>query len=438
MPRWDPRALAVLERLEEAGHQAVLVGGCVRDLLRGQPPHDYDAATSALPEEILSACTALRCVPTGLKHGTVTVLSGGLPVEVTTFRREGAYTDHRHPDQVAFTRSLEEDLARRDFTINAMAWGPGGLSDPFGGREDLARGTIRCVGDGDRRFREDALRILRGLRLAAQLDFLLEEQTAAAIRRNAALLQYVAWERISAELLRLLCGPGAGRVLLAFPEVVGQILPELTPAVGFHQHSPHHRFDVYTHSVKALEGVRPEPALRLSALLHDAGKPACFTLDPEGAGHFYGHEEESARLADRAARRLRLDRRTRERVVLLVGRHGLTLPPEERAVRRWLRRLGPELFLDLLALQRADGAACGVDKPEQEARRAQLEAMTHDILAQAPCLTVRDLAVNGRDALAAGLEGPAVGLALRSLLEQVSQGELPNDRAVLLNHLKQS
>ena len=438
MSSWDPRALAVLERLEAAGHQAVFVGGCVRDLLRGQPPHDYDAATSALPEEILSACASLRCVPTGLKHGTVTVLSDGLPVEVTTFRREGRYTDHRHPDQVAFTCSLAEDLARRDFTINAMAWSPSGLSDPFGGREDLARGTIRCVGDGDRRFREDALRILRGLRLAAQLDFLLEEQTVAAIRRSAPLLQYVAWERISAELLRLLCGPGAGRVLLAFPEVIGQILPELVPAVGFLQYSPHHRFDVYTHSVKTLEGVRPEPALRLAALLHDTGKPSCFTLDPEGIGHFYGHEEESARLADCAARRLRLDRRTREQVVLLVGRHGLGLPLEERAVRRWLRRLGPESFLDLLELQRADGAACGVDKPDQEARRTRLEALARDILAQAPCLTIGDLAVNGRDALAAGLEGPAIGRALRALLEQVSQGELPNDRTVLLEHLKKN
>lgn len=438
MPNWDPRALAVLERLESAGHQAVFVGGCVRDLLRGQPPHDYDAATSALPDEILSACASLRCIPTGLKHGTVTVLSDGLPVEVTTFRREGQYTDHRHPDQVAFTRSLEEDLARRDFTINAMAWGSGGLSDPFGGREDLANETIRCVGDGNQRFREDALRILRGLRLAAQLDFLLEEQTAAAIRRSTPLLQYVAWERISAELLRLLCGPGAGRGLLAFPEVIGQILPELAPTVGFRQHSPHHRFDVYTHSVKTLEGVRPEPAMRLAALLHDVGKPSCFTLDPEDIGHFYGHEEESARLADCAARRLRLDRRTREQVFLLVRRHGLRFPLEEQNVRRWLCRLGPESFLDLLELQRADGAACGVDKPKQKALHTQLEAITQDILTQAPCLTVKDLSIDGRDALAAGLEGPAIGRALRTLLEQVSQGELPNDRTVLLEQLKQN
>ena len=232
---WDPRALAVLEALERAGHQAVLVGGCVRDALGGRAPHDYDGASSALPQEVLALCGGrFRCIPTGLAHGTVTVVSGGLPVEVTTFRREGTYSDHRHPDGVQYTRRLEEDLARRDFTVNAMAWSPeAGLIDPFGGRRDLAAGVIRCVGEPDRRFQEDALRVLRGLRLAAQLDFRLEPDTAAALRRNTPLLSYVAWERIQAEFLRLLCSPGAERILLDFPETVCQIVPELAPAVGF-------------------------------------------------------------------------------------------------------------------------------------------------------------------------------------------------------------
>ena len=304
MFQWDVRALEILDALEQAGHQAVLVGGCVRDALLGREPHDYDAAVSAPPEEILAACRSkFKCIPTGLAHGTVTVVHGGLPVEVTAFRKEGTYSDHRHPDRVAYTSRLEEDLARRDFTVNAMAWGRSGLTDPFGGKEDLAAGVIRCVGDPDRRFQEDALRVLRGLRLAAQLDFRLEGETAAAIRRNTPLLSYVAWERIQAEFLRLLCCPGAERILLDFPETVCQIVPELTPAVGFDQKNPHHCYDVYTHSVKTLGQVRPEPALRLAALLHDAGKPACFSLDEQGVGHFYGHEGESARLAEQAAAR---------------------------------------------------------------------------------------------------------------------------------------
>ena len=433
MISWDPRALSVLQTLERAGHQAVLVGGCVRDALLGRSPHDYDGATSARPEEILDVCgRTFRCVPTGLAHGTVTVWSGGLPVEVTTFRREGRYSDHRHPHQVIYTSCLGEDLARRDFTINAMAWSPSGLIDPFGGRGDLHSGLVRCVGDPERRFQEDALRVLRGLRLTAQLEFQLEEKTASALRRTTPLLAYVAWERIQAEFLRLLCAPGAGRILEAFPEAVCQVIPELAPAVGFDQKNPHHCRDVYLHCVKTLEQVRPDPALRLAALLHDVGKPACFSLDDQGVGHFYGHEGESARQAETAALRLRLDNRTRERVVTLVSRHGLQIEPTPRVVRRWLQRLGPETFLDLLELKRADGMACGPCPLPKDDRIAQAEALARDILSQHPCLTRQDLAVNGRDALEAGLSGPAIGKALRGIMDRVAAGDLPNDRAVLL------
>ena len=435
---WDPRALAVLEALERAGHQAVLVGGCVRDALGGRAPHDYDGASSALPQEVLALCGGrFRCIPTGLAHGTVTVVSGGLPVEVTTFRREGTYSDHRHPDGVQYTRRLEEDLARRDFTVNAMAWSPeAGLIDPFGGRRDLAAGVIRCVGEPDRRFQEDALRVLRGLRLAAQLDFRLEPDTAAALRRNTPLLSYVAWERIQAEFLRLLCSPGAERILLDFPETVCQIVPELAPAVGFCQENPHHVYDVYTHCVKTLGGVRPEPALRLAALLHDVGKPPCFSLDEQGVGHFYGHEGESARLAEEAARRLRLDNRTRERMAALISRHGLQLAPTEKLVRRWLQKLTPEGFFDLLELQRADGMACAPRPAPEPDRCALLREMAEEILAQNPCLTRKELAVNGRDALAAGLSGPEIGRALDRLLDRVAAGDLPNRREVLLQELR--
>ena len=306
MLEFDPRALAAVERLRRAGFDAALVGGCVRDSLLGLPPHDYDAATAARPEEIRALFAGCPQYDAGSRFGTVAVELDGLWVEVTTFRREEGYADHRRPDRVAFSPRLEDDLARRDFTINAMAWGPAGLVDRFGGRADLERRLVRCVGDPDRRFREDALRPLRGLRLAAQLDFALEEETAAAVRRHLPELSHVAWERVREEFLRLICSPGAGRVLLDFPEMAVQVLPELGPAVGFDQRNPHHLYDVYTHSVRALEGVSPSPALRLAALLHDVGKPSTFTLDESGTGHFYGHDRAGLPLADRALERLRV------------------------------------------------------------------------------------------------------------------------------------
>ncbi len=437
MPDWDQRALWVMDCLERAGHRGVLVGGCVRDSLLGLTPHDYDVATSALPAEIEAACAGLRCVKTGAAHGTITVLSGGLPVEVTTFRREGTYSDHRRPDRVEFTTDLAQDLARRDFTINAMAWGRDGLVDLFDGQRDLERRLVRCVGDPDRRFEEDALRLLRGLRLCAQLEFSIHPDTAAAIRRRADQLSHVSWERISAEFLRLICAPGAGPVLLEFSEVVVRILPELAPSVGFDQRNPHHCYDVYTHSVKALEQVPPKPALRLAALLHDAGKPQSFSLDDGGVGHFYGHAKGSAALADQALRRLRLDNATRQRAVDLVARHHLPVEPDRRWVGRWLARLGEEPFFDLLALKRGDVLACAPG-PEGEGdalRRAEEEA--REFLLRRPCLTLRDLTVDGRDAMAAGLSGPAVGRALRELLEQAAEGQVPNEREELLARLRQ-
>ena len=436
MLSWDPRALAVLERLHGAGFHTVLVGGCVRDSLLSIPPHDYDIATAARPEQVLELCRDFRCVETGLRHGTVTVISQDLPVEVTTFRKEGDYTDHRRPDKVTFTDDLTEDLARRDFTINAMAWGTEGLSDPFGGQRDLSAGLIRCVGDPDRRFDEDALRPLRGLRLAAQLDFSLEEGTAAALRRHIPQLSYVAWERISAEFVRLLCSSAASRVLLEFPQAAVQIFPELGPTVGFDQRNPHHCYDVYTHSIKALAQVPPQPVLRLAALLHDVGKPPAFTLDEAGVGHFYGHPKISALLAEKALGRLRLDKVTLERTLTLIARHDLPVEPTRRWVGRWLSRLGADTFFDLMILKRADSLACAMPGGEREQIRRQAEALARTMLEEKACFTLKDLAVNGHDAMAAGLRGPEIGAALRSLLDQVAQGELPNEREALLSRLK--
>ena len=434
---WEPRALAVLDTLEKAGFQTVLVGGCVRDYLLGKPSSDYDAATAALPEQMLEVFSDWKVIETGRKHGTLTIMSDGLPVEVTTFRTEGAYTDHRHPDGVSFTTDLKADLARRDFTINAMAWGRDGLTDLFEGQEDLRAGILRCVGDPEKRFNEDAIRILRCLRFAARPGFWIHPDTEAALKNQVRMLDVVSRERVTDEFLKLICQPDAERILLEYPEVVRQIIPEMTATIGFDQRTPYHCYDVYTHSVKAMGQVPPRKTMRLAALLHDIAKPMTYSPDEQGVGHFPDHPKLGAELADQALRNLRLDNHTREQVVTLIARHGMRLPAEEKVVKRWLSRLGPELFFELMTLDRADNSAKRPDMVRPPQHWLDLDKMARQVLAQADCLSLKDLAVNGRDALNAGLKGPAIGRALNELLEDVVEGRKPNDRDVLLHALNE-
>ena len=428
---------AVLNTLEAAGYEAWCVGGCVRDALLGKSPDDWDVASSARPEETLAAFGA-RAVPTGLRHGTVTVRTESGPVEVTTYRIDGAYRDHRRPESVAFTRSLEEDLARRDFTVNAVALNlQGELRDPFGGREDLRRGILRCVGDPDRRFQEDALRILRGLRFAAALGLTIEPETAAAIRRNRESLNDIAPERIQTEFFKLLPGKGAAEVLRGWPEVFGVFWPELLPMVGFGQRNRHHCYDVWEHTLHALDAVPGDPVLRCTMLLHDVGKPACFTLDEAGVGHFYGHPAVSRALADRMLRRLKCAAEFRETVVRLVEWHDRDIPRTDRSIRRALRILGEKDLRRLILVKRGDnfGQAPAYWDRQKELDRA--EKILDKLLAEDACFSLKQLAVNGRDLLALGLSGPAVGAALEELLEKVMDGALPNEREALLEALRE-
>lgn len=428
------QAEQALRILQEAGHEAWIVGGCVRDFLLGRTPEDYDLCTSALPEEIEAAFAAYRTIATGRKHGTVTVVLDHVPLEITTYRVETGYSDARHPDQVTFTRSLREDAARRDFTVNAMAYAPGkGLQDFYGGQEDLKKGLLRCVGEADRRFREDALRILRALRFSATLGFSIEKETAAAARRQGTLLKTLSAERVSGELGRLLCGREAGTVLLEYPDLLGEVLPELRPMVGFDQRNYHHCYDVLTHTAIAVDHTPPQLELRLAALLHDCGKPDCFSLGEDGQGHFYGHAHRSVELADAALSRLRFPNKTRERVVRLIRYHDT--PVEEKFLRRWLNRLGEEDFFALLELQRADTLALAPAYRGRTEGLARLAEQARELLREQPCLTLRDLAVNGQDLLALGLEGRAIGAALDRLLEAVLTGSLPNERGALLEYL---
>lgn len=427
----------ILHRLHTAGHQGYCVGGCVRDRLLGREPKDYDITTSAKPEEVM-ALFAPHAIPTGLQHGTVTVVSEGERVEVTTFRQDGAYTDHRRPDAVTFTASLTEDLSRRDFTINAMAMDlDGQVTDPFGGKADLHRGMLRCVGAPAARFQEDALRIMRALRFAAELSLTVEDGTAAALRRQRELLKEISVERILTELNKLLCAPAVEKVLLTYPEVIGVVLPEILPAVGFDQHNRHHCYDVYEHSVRAMAALPPEPMLRWTMFLHDLGKPETFSLDEAGVGHFYGHGRRSAELAHTICRRLRMDRRSSETIEELVRLHDTEIPLTERGVRRMLRRVGEEQLRRLIAVKRGDNLAQHPDYRGRQETLSQLETLLNMVLSADACFSLKQLAVKGGDLTAIGITGPDIGRTLVRLLDEVVEEHLPNDRGALMAYAEE-
>lgn len=433
----SPAAERAMDILHRAGYEAYAVGGCVRDALLGQTPKDYDITTSALPEETKAAFAGFRLIETGLKHGTVTVLMDGEPLEITTYRVDGGYSDARHPDGVTFTRSLREDAARRDFTINAMAcdrehW----VQDFFGGEADLKAGILRCVGDPDRRFTEDALRILRGLRFASVLGFSIEKETENAARRHKELLTKISAERVAVELGKLLCGPGAGKILTAYPDILGVVLPELLPMAGYDQRNDHHCYDLLTHTAAVVDSVPPVLSLRLAALFHDMGKPVCFSLGEDGQGHFYGHAHVSCEMAEEICRRLRLSNDLRERVVTLVRHHDTVIEEDAGIIRRRLNKLGEETFFALLDLQRGDTMGLAPAYRDRLPRFDRVEALAREILAEKGCLTLRDLAVNGHDLLALGYRGREVGRLLDFLMEGVLEERFPNERDALLSELQ--
>ena len=408
----------------------------MRDSLLGREPADWDLATSALPEQTEAALAGYRLVETGLKHGTVTALTAGGPVEITTFRTDGAYHDGRHPDRVAFVPSLEEDLARRDFTVNAMALAPDGtVIDLYGGREDLAAGLIRCVGEPSRRFGEDALRILRALRFASKLDFAIEPETARRALADRALLDRVSRERVMAELSGILTGPGAGRVLRQYGPVIFQVIPELAPQAGFDQKNPNHIHDIWTHTTMAVDAVEADPVLRLTMLLHDVGKPAAFFTDEAGVGHFYGHAKIGAQMADDILLRLRCSGEMRRQVVTFITWHDIEPPGTKKAMARLAAKLGEDTVRRLIQCWRADSAdrAPAVRERNLAVIARSEQALEQALAGEERCFSLRDLAVDGRDIMALGVpEGPAVGRTLRTLFGRVLDGELANRREELL------
>ena len=427
-------ALTVVERLERYGYEAYVVGGCVRDSLLGRSPKDWDVCTNALPEEVLRVFRRFHVIKTGLQHGTVTVMVSHQPVEVTTFRIDGAYTDNRHPDSVNFVSRVEEDLARRDFTINAMAYNPTrGLVDAFGGQEDLRAGIIRCVGEPDARFNEDGLRILRALRFAARYNFGIETETAFSIHRNRHLLENVSVERIFAELKGILVGEGVLGMMQAFPDVFAIIIPELAPTIGFDQRNPHHCYDVWTHIAHAVQAAPADEVLRLALLLHDIAKPATYTLGEDGKGHFYDHGQVGADMARDILLHLKSDTATLQNVVTLVREHDRVLPTTAPGMRRIIGKLGISTLQQLLAVKQADMSAQSSHEREQKkATLRDARLLLEDVLDEAPAFTVSDLAITGRDLIALGVNpGPALGHILKTLLSEVQDELLDNTRDAL-------
>ena len=433
----------LLQMLESAGHEAYVVGGCVRDSLLGRTPKDWDITTDATPNEVKKVFenSNFKIVDTGIKHGTVSVIVGTEPHEITTYRSDGDYSDNRRPDSVTFVKNLRQDLSRRDFTINAMAYSPTkGLVDLFGGTQDLEDKQIRCVGNPFTRFEEDALRILRAMRFASELGFEYEIGTMGAMHEHKALLHNISSERIGSELIKMLIGKDfTGALVYSFP-ILFEIIPEMELCHGFQQNNPHHVFDVFFHSIAAVDALPQNLTLRLTMLLHDIAKPQHFTLDDAGIGHFYGHAESGASMAREILTRLRFDNKTVSTVATLIKHHDNEIAATHRSIKRWLNKLDDiEMFRLLLEVKRADAKTqAPVFREEKMKHLEKVESMLAEILNKKDCFAIRDLTINGNDVMALGVpQGKQVGNILKKAMEEVISGTVANDRHELLLLIEQ-
>ena len=436
LPLSVARALSVLEA---CGYEAYTVGGCVRDSLLGRIPNDWDITTNATPEQMKACFADFRVIETGIQHGTLTVIVEGMQLEITTYRNDGEYLDNRHPVQVTFSKHIEDDLSRRDFTVNAMAYHPKkGVVDLFGGKEDLENCVIRAVGDAKTRFCEDGLRILRAIRFASVLDFDIAEDTAKAVHECKNLLSGIAAERIREEFCKLICGPGAVRILREYIDVVAVFLPELDRCVGFEQNTKYHCYDVFEHTLHALELCENNDLItRLGVLLHDIGKPLCYTEDELG-GHFKGHAPAGVELTREILSRLRFDNETIRRMEFLVEWHDIPLSAEKKRVKRLMQRIKDEDILRLLEIKRCDRLAHAKDFQELAPDLALIPSVIEEIRAEDACLSLKTLAVDGSDLMALGVpEGKKIGEMLHLLLDDVIEERLPNQKEALLQAAKE-
>ena len=429
--------LVLLGELNKAGYSAYIVGGCVRDCLLGFTPDDWDICTSALPEQMKQCFSEYHVIETGLKHGTLTVRLHHKSYEITTFRTDGDYIDCRHPKQVTFVSDIKEDLARRDFTVNAMAYHPTeGLIDLFDGQKDLQNKQLRCVGNSEKRFTEDALRIMRGLRFAATYGFEIEPETKKAIFKTKQLLDNIALERIIVELKKLLLGEFCETILQDYREIFGQIIPELIPLFDFEQKNPHHLYDVWTHTVKSVSLSEQDVVIRLAVLFHDIGKPETFTLDENGVGHFYSHAALGAELSKNVLKRMKFDRDTVGAVSELVKYHDAQVNASEKSVKRWLNKIGEEQFNRLLFVKEAD-AKSTVHFDEKLEKIQEIKTTFLEILEEKACFSLKDLAVSGDDLIFMGIpKGKMLGELLQKALNHVIDGEILNQKDLLLCYIE--
>ncbi|WP_113672664.1 CCA tRNA nucleotidyltransferase [Vallitalea guaymasensis] len=427
-------AKKIIDKLTDNGYEAYLVGGCVRDSIIGKKPNDWDITTSALPNQVKKLFT--KTIDTGLQHGTVTILMDKHPIEVTTYRIDGEYEDNRRPNSVEFTNNLVEDLKRRDFTINAMAYNHiTGLVDAFGGIEDLEKGIIRCVGNPIERFNEDALRMLRAIRFSAQLGYKIDKKTRDAITECSSLIKNVSMERIQVELNKTLISNNPNMIMEIYHcNLMEYILPEFIPCIGNSQNHPYHSYDIHDHILRSVNAIKADKALRWTMLLHDIGKPRVKTTDELGIDHFYGHEGISAKMANDILKRLKFDNKTIDKVVKLIEFHDIRLENSSKSIRRLLKKLGHELFHDFVLVQRADIKAQNPDKLDDRMLKLyNAEKKYAEIKEKEQCISIRELNVDGRDLMEYGIkEGRQIGIILNKLLDIVIEEPARNDKEELL------
>lgn len=438
-------ALAV-RMLVEAGFEAGVVGGCNRDAIMGETPHDWDLCTSAMPNEIQVVFKEFRQLTMGLKHGTVVIIIEGEGIEITTYRVDGEYSDGRRPDNVIFTRSLVEDLSRRDYTQNAIFYNDfKGIVDPFNGVVDIKNKVIRCVGNADKRLKEDALRILRGIRFASILGFEVEEDTKIAMFTNKKLLRNISIERITVEFIKMLQGKNAINILNEFKEIIGFIIPETKAMMGFEQNNPYHIYDVWKHTIVATNQAS-DLVLKLTMFFHDIAKPSCYTFDEKGIGHFYGHGDISSEITAKIFKRMKMTNAEGingtdlKDIIELIKYHDIRIEPRKKSVRKLLSKLeGNELqFQRLLSVKRADALAQAPDKLENSLKEIHtIELIFNEVVSEKCCTTLKDLDINGKDLIHLGIPpGKEVGIILNRLLEDVIDEKLPNEKSELLIAIK--
>ena len=427
----------VTDILTNNGYKAYVVGGCVRDSVMGRIPNDWDVTTDASPEKIKELFSSFRTVDTGIKHGTVLIVSGKTPVETTTFRIDGEYTDNRHPDAVTFTKNVCDDLARRDFTINAMAYNDKeGIIDPFGGMEDIEKKVIRCVGDADKRFNEDALRIMRAIRFSSVLGFGIEEKTAQSIHENKNLLSAIACERITSELMKLLCGENVFNVLSEFRDVIGVFIPELKLEFDFRQYGKKHGYDVWMHTVHTVNNIENDPILRLTMLLHDTGKIATHVIDEKGNSTFKNHAAIGGVIAENILRRLRFSKEYINLVSYLVSIHDKEVPETRTQVKEYVRELGEENYIRLMKIRRADKSGLAKEFRDISDKLVFAYSTFDDVMNNNEPYCLSQLAVNGND-IKKYVSANNIGDALNYLLDIVIKKPEKNQKDILIEIIKQ-